>query len=115
MRVPTLLSILKVALQILGRKFYKNTKKSSLYSYSLFIFILKTPVIENHPTTKEIRELILPRLTPTGITVYFYISSSLIYILEIHRRKCQTQRLMKTLWKIVTCLLCYGIKASLVT
>ena len=26
------LGMLKVALQIMGRKFYKNTKKSSLYS-----------------------------------------------------------------------------------
>ena len=48
---------LKVALQILGRKFYKNTKKSSLCSQSLFIFIHKTPVVENHPTTGEIRDL----------------------------------------------------------
>ena len=35
---------LQVALQILGRKFYKNTKKSSLYSKSLLHFIYKTPV-----------------------------------------------------------------------
>ena len=40
----------KVALQILGRKFYKNTKKLPLYSQSLLIFIHKTPVVENHPT-----------------------------------------------------------------
>ena len=33
---------LKVAFQVLGRKFYKNTKKSSLYSQSLLIFIHKT-------------------------------------------------------------------------
>ena len=65
---------LKVALQILGRKFYKNTKKSSLYSQSLLIFIHKTPVVENHPTTREIRALLRPRSTPTGITVYFYMS-----------------------------------------
>ena len=30
--------LLKVALQILGQKFYKNTEKSSLYSQSLLIF-----------------------------------------------------------------------------
>ena len=100
---------LKVALQILGRKFYKNTKKTSLYSHSLLIFIHKTPVVENHPTTRENRELLRPRSTPTGITVYFYMSISLIYILEIHRRKFQTLRLMKTLWKTITYLLCYGI------
>ena len=44
---------LKVALQILGQKFYKNTKKSSLYPQSLLIFIHKTPVVENHPTTNS--------------------------------------------------------------
>ena len=35
---------LKMALQILGRKFYKNTEKSYLYSQSLLIFMHKTPV-----------------------------------------------------------------------
>ena len=35
---------LKVALQIAGRKFYKNTKESSLYSQSLLIFICKIQV-----------------------------------------------------------------------
>ena len=78
---------LKVALQILGRKFYK---KSSLYSQRILIFIHKTPVVKNHLTTGEITELLRPRLTPTGILVYFYMSSLLIYILEIHRRKFQT-------------------------
>ena len=82
--------ILKVALQILGRKFYKNTNKSCLYSQSLLSFIHKTPVVESHLTTREIRELLRRRSTPTGNTVYFYMSSSLIYILEIHRRKFQT-------------------------
>ena len=77
---------LKVALQILGRKFYKNTKKSTLYSQSFLIFIHKTPVVENQPTTGENRELLRPALTPTGIMVYFYMSSSLIYILEIHTK-----------------------------
>ena len=47
--------LLKVALQILGRKFYKNTKKSSLYSQSLLIFIHRTPVVERHPRAREIR------------------------------------------------------------
>ena len=89
--------VLKVALQILGRKFYKKSKKSSLYSKSLLIFIHKNPVVKNHPTTGEIRELQHPRSTPTGITIYFNISSSLVYILEIHRRKFQVKHLMKTL------------------
>ena len=52
---------LKVALQILGRKFYKNTKKSSLYSQSRLISIHKTQVVESHPTTTEIRDLLRPR------------------------------------------------------
>ena len=72
---------LKVVLQILGRKLYKITKKSSLYYQSLLIFIHKTSVVENHPTTGEIRELLRSMSTPTGITVYFYMSSSLIYVL----------------------------------
>ena len=77
---------LKVAIQILGRKFYKNTEKSSLYSQTLLIFIHKTPVVESHPITRESRELLRPRSTTTGNTIYFYKSSSLIYVLKIHRR-----------------------------
>ena len=100
---------LKVALQILGRKFYKNTNKSSLYSQSLLIFIHKTPVVENHLTTGEIRELLRPRSTPTGNTVYVYMSSPLMYIMQIHGRKFRTLRLMKALWKMITYSLCYGI------
>ena len=37
---------LKVALQILGRKVFENTEKSSLYSQSFLIFIRKIPVVE---------------------------------------------------------------------
>ena len=70
-----------MALQILEWKFYKNTRKSSLYSHILLIFIHKTPTAENHPTSREIRELLRPRSKLTGITVYFYMSCSLIYIL----------------------------------
>ena len=77
---------LKVALQIVGQKFYKSTKNSSLYSQSLLIFIHKSPVVESYLTTREIRDLLRPSLTPMGITVYFYMSSSLIYTLKIHRR-----------------------------
>ena len=55
-------------------------------------FIHKTAVVENHPTKREITELLRPRSTPTGITVYFYMTISLIYIhvRKIHRRKLQT-------------------------
>ena len=53
---------LKVALQISGQKIYKNTK-ISLYSQSLLFFIHKTSVVESHPTTNEIRELLRPRST----------------------------------------------------
>ena len=49
--------LLKVALQIVGRKFYKITEKSSLYSQSRLIFIHKTPVVESHPTTRETRAI----------------------------------------------------------
>ena len=34
---------------------------------SLLFFIHKTPVVESHPTTSEIRDL----LRPTGNTIYF--------------------------------------------
>ena len=103
---------LKGGLSDLGTKFFtKILKESSLYSKSILIFIHKTPVVENHPTTGETGELLRPRSIPTGITVYFYMSSSLIYILQIHRRKFQTLCLLKTLWKTITCLLCHGIKA----
>ena len=77
---------LKVALQILGRQFYKNTKKSSLYSESLIILIHKAPIAENHSTTREIRDLLQARSTPTGNPFYFYMSNSLIYIPEMYRR-----------------------------
>ena len=63
--------VLKVALQIFGRKLYKNIKKLSFYSQRLLIFIHKTPVIENDPTTVEIRELLQLRSTPKGIAIYF--------------------------------------------
>ena len=75
--VQPLVDLLKVALQILGRKFYKNTEKSPLYSQRILIFIHKTPVVENHQKTRAIRELLLPRSTTKGIAVYFYTSSSL--------------------------------------
>ena len=79
---------LKVTLQILGRKFYKNrsTKESSLYSQSFLNFIHRIPVVERHPITREIRDLLRPMSTPTGNTVYFYMSSSFIYTLKIHRQ-----------------------------
>ena len=68
----------------LGKK--KKNKTSSLYSQSLLIFIHKTPVVECRPTSREIRYLLRPRSTTTGNTVYFYMRSSLIYILKIHKR-----------------------------
>ena len=57
-------------------------KKSSLYSQSLLIFIHNTPVVENGPTTREIRDLLRPRLTPLGKTFYFKMIISLIYLQE---------------------------------
>ena len=93
----------------LETKIFKSTKKSSLYCHSFLIFIHKTTVVENHPKTREIRDLLRPRSAPTGITVYFCMSSSLTYILEIYRTEFQTKCLMKTLWKIIIFLLSYGI------
>ena len=61
-----------MAFQILGQKFHKITKKSSLYSQSLLIFIHKTTVFKNHSTTGEIRELLRPRLTPTKISLFLH-------------------------------------------
>ena len=66
--------------------FTKILKNILMYSQSLLIFIHKTPVIESHQTTRKIRDLLWPRSTPTGNTVYFYMSSSLIYIQKINRR-----------------------------
>ena len=77
---------LKVAFRSWDEKFTKNTKKSSLYSQSLLNFIHKTPVVERHPITREVRDLLRPGSTPTGNTVYFYMSSMFIYTLKIHRR-----------------------------
>ena len=74
----------------LGTKFYKITKKSCFCLKSLISFTHKPPVVENNPTTGEIRELLRPRSTPTGITFYFYMSSLLIHILALSRRKFQT-------------------------
>ena len=97
--------MLKVALQILGRKFYKNTKISSLYSESLLIFIHKTPVVKSHPITREIRDLLWPRSTSTGNTVYFYLSSSLKYTDEASNIVFD-EDIMENNY---SCLLCYGI------
>ena len=79
-------AFLMVALQILRQKFYKNTEKSSLYTQSILIFIHKTPVVESHPITREIRDLLWPWSSSTGNMVYFYMSSSLIYTPKLHRR-----------------------------
>ena len=57
---------LKVALQILGRKFYKNTKKSSLYFQSLLIFIHRTLVVKRHPITREIKRFTMAHADTNG-------------------------------------------------
>ena len=61
--------ILKVAFQILGGKFYKNTKKSSLYSQSLLILIHRTSVVERHPIRRAIRDLLWP-MSPTCLFLH---------------------------------------------
>ena len=106
---------LKVALgtktwdENLGRKLYKNTKNSSLHSQSLLFFIHKTPVVESHPKKVKLEIYYGPGRHRRETRSIFYISSSLIYILKIHRRSFKHSGVMKTLWKIITYLLCYGI------
>ena len=62
----------------MGQKFYKNTKKSSIYSQSLLLFIHKTPVVENHLTTEEIKRFTTARvdtdgkLTPTENSLFLH-------------------------------------------
>ena len=65
----------------LGTKILQNTKKSSLYEYSqnLLTLIHITKVVENHPTTREIRDFLRP-------SQHRRETRSLIYILEIRRR-----------------------------
>ena len=104
---------LKVALQVLGRKFYKNTKKSSLYSQSLLVFIKK-----NHNSQKPSNNKRNYRFTMAqGNTNGKHGLSLHEQLTHLHtedtQTKLQTLRPMKTLWKIITCLLCYG--ASLAT
>ena len=61
----------KVALQIVGLKFYKNAKKSSIYSQSLLICVHKTPVVENHLTTWEIKRFTTAQVDTMGRHVLF--------------------------------------------
>ena len=67
----TILSKLKGGPSDLGTKTLQKYKKIILVLPKPFIFIHETPVVENHLTTGEIRELLRRRSTPTGITVYF--------------------------------------------
>ena len=60
-----------VALQIVGLKFYKNAKKSSIYSQSLLICVHKTPVVENHLTTWEIKRFTTAQVDTMGRHVLF--------------------------------------------
>ena len=62
---------IKGSLQILERKCYRGTETSSLYSQNCLIFIHEIPVVENHLTTEEIRDLLRPKSTLMGNTVYF--------------------------------------------
>ena len=48
-----------------------------MYSQSLLIFIHKTTPVENHLTTRETRDLLRPRSTPTGNPVFFTWAASL--------------------------------------
>ena len=44
----------------------KYLKKSPLYSQSLLIFIHKTPVVENHPTTRENKTITTAQVDTDG-------------------------------------------------
>ena len=61
----------KVALQIVGLKFYKNAKKSSIYSQRLLICVHKMPVVENHLTTWEIKRFTTAQVDTMGRHVLF--------------------------------------------
>ena len=82
---------LKVALQILRRKIYKNTKKSSLYTQSLLFFTHKTTEVESHPTICEIRDLLLPRSIPVGTTVHFFFLHEQLAHLQTENRQTKLQ------------------------
>ena len=58
--------------------------KNHPYTPKAFIFIHKTPVVENPPTAREIRDLLRPRSIPKGNTVCFYMSTSFFYMLKTH-------------------------------
>ena len=75
-----------MALQIFGRKLYKNTKKSSLYPQSLSIFIHKTPVVENHPTTGEITEITTAQVDTDGNHSLF-LHEQLVYLHTGNKQK----------------------------
>ena len=60
------ISILITSLQIFGRKFYKNTKNNLCTPKAFLIFIHKTPVVENHVTTREIRRVVLAQVDTYG-------------------------------------------------
>ena len=99
---------LKVALQILVRKFYKNTKKSSLYSQSLLLFVHKP---QSRKPSDNKRNL---RFTTAQINTNWKLGLFLHeQLAHLHTGNTQTKfqswRPMMTLWKIITYLMCYGI------
>ena len=51
----------------LGKKILQNTKKLSIYSKSLLIFIHKTPLVEHHPTNGEIKRITTTQIDTNGI------------------------------------------------
>ena len=57
---------LRWPLQIMGRTFYKNTKKTSLYSQRILIFIHKTPVVKNHLTNRRNKRITTTQVNTDG-------------------------------------------------
>ena len=66
----------KVTLQILERKFYKSTKKSSLISQRLLIFIHITPVVENY--IFDVHKFIY---------IYIYLGSGTCWCFSFYRKQ----------------------------
>ena len=68
----------------------KKPEEVSITIFKKFIGFKGGPSDLGTKLLQKIREFLRPRSPPTEITVYFYMSSSVIYILEIDRRKFLT-------------------------
>ena len=73
------------------------------------VFIHKTPVVENHPTTEVIRELLRPRSTPDGNHGLFLHEQ----LAHLHtgntQKKAPNIASDEDIMENITSMLCYGI------